>query len=370
MPRPSGRRAGPAPRFSRPEVSWFAALCDDDYEYLGVHDPALASSYEHCAAITWEAERQGYDNILLPSGYTLGIDSVAFAAAMAPSLRRLRLLVAVRCGELWPPQLARQLATLDQLLGGRLTVNVISSDLPGEGLSSRARYRRSAECFSIVRRLLDGEAVRHHGRFFDLEVDPPRLSTVTGRCPPLYFGGLSEEARQVAAEVADVYLLWPDTEEAVAATIADLRRRARDVGRELRFGYRVHVVVRESEAAAQAAAEALVSRLDDQVGEAIRHRSLDPASAGVARQAELRQAAGSDGYVEDRLWTGIGRARSGCGAAIVGDPEQVADKLQRYCELGIEAFILSGYPHLDECRRFGQLVLPLLDHGPLRTSPG
>jgi alkanesulfonate monooxygenase len=133
----------------------------------------------------------------------------------------------------------------------------------------------------------------------------------------------------------------------------------------LRFGYRVHVVVRDTEAEARAAADRLVSRLDAATGDAIRARSLDSASAGVRRQAELRDAATDDGYVEDHLWTGIGRARSGCGAAIVGDPDQVAAKLQRYADLGIDAFILSGYPHAAEADRFARDVLGRVDHAPL-----
>ncbi len=347
------------------EVSWFAALCDDDYEHLGVPDPLLQSSFEHCGDIVRRAEHVGFDNILLPSGYALGIDPVAFAAAVAPSLDRIRLLVAVRCGELWPPQLARQLATLDHLLGGRLTVNIISSDLPGETLASAPRYRRTLEVMRLLRCLLDGEPVAMSGGHHDLAVDPPRIGTVSGRCPPLYFGGLSEDAREVAAEAADVYLMWPDTEPVVAELVADLRARAERHGRTLRFGYRAHVIVRETEAEARAAAARLVSRLDDRTGHEIRQRSLDSASVGVRRQAELREGSTDDGFVEDHLWTGIGRARSGCGAAIVGDPDQVRTKLQRYADLGIESFILSGYPHLEECDRFGRMVLRDLDHAPL-----
>ncbi len=350
------------------EVSWFGALCDDDYEHLGVADPMLASSFEHCSDIVRRAEHVGFDNVLLPSGYTLGIDPIAFAAAVAPALDRLRLLVAARAGELWPPQLARQLATLDQLLGGRLTVNIISSDLPGEQLPSGPRYRRTLEVMQILRALLDGEPVDVDGEHYRFAVDPPRVGTVAGRCPPLYFGGLSEDAREVAAAAADVYLLWPDTEPAVREIISDLRARADAHGRSLRFGYRSHVIVRETETEARAAAARLVSRLDDRAGDEIRRRSLDSSSVGVRRQAELRDGASDDGFVEDHLWTGIGRARSGAGAAIVGDPDQVAAKLQRYVDLGIEAFILSGYPHLEECDRFGRLVLRHLDHAPLAPA--
>ncbi len=347
------------------EVSWFSALCDDDYEFLGVPDPALRSSWEHCRDIVLRADAHGYDNILLPSGYQLGIDSVAFACGVAPLLERIRLLVAVRCGELWVPQLARQLATLDRMLGGRLTINIISSDLPGAPLESATRYRRSLEIMHVLRQLLNGQAVDFHGEFLDLELAPPAVETVSGACPPFYFGGISEPAREVAAEAADVFLMWPDTLPAVQAVLDDMRARAAKHDRRLRFGYRAHVIVRETEAEARAAADRLVSRLDDSEGEAIRKRSLDSTSVGVRRQAELREAAGGGGYIEDNLWTGVGRARSGCGAAIVGDPDQVRAKLETYRELGIEAFILSGYPHLEECDLFARYVLPTLDHAPL-----
>ena len=347
------------------EVSWFSALCDDDYEFLGVPDPSLRASYEHCRNIVLTAEKGGFDNILLPSGYTLGIDTVAFAAAIAPQLKRMRLLVAVRCGEVWPPQLARQLATLDRMLEGRLTINIISSEMPGEVLASASRYGRTVEIMKLLKASLNGERLKLEGQHYRFDLDPPGIRTVSGRCPPLYFGGLSEDAREAAAEAADVYLMWPDRMDEVKAIIADMTTRAARRGRTLKFGYRVHVIVRETEAEARAAARRLLSRLDDGAGEAIRKRSLDHASVGVRRQAEIREAADDDGFAEDNLWTGIGRARSGCGAAIVGDPDQVLKKLNVYRALGIEAFILSGYPHAAECDLFARHVLPRLDHGPL-----
>ena len=353
------------------EVSWFSALCDDDYEFLGVPDPKLQSSWEHCRDIVLQAESGGFDNVLLPSGYALGIDTTAFAAAIAVLVRRIRLLMAVRIGESWPPQLARQIATIDRILGagpdgqGRLTINIISSELPGESLASAPRYARTVEAMHILRTLLNGQPLDHDGDFWKLKLDPARIGTVSGSAPAFYFGGLSEDAREAAAKGADVYLMWPDRMEAVRETIADLRTRADKAGRSLRFGYRVHVVVRETEAAARDAADRLLSRLDDAAGAAIRAKSLDSQSAGVRRQAELREAAGGEGYVEDNLWTGIGRARSGCGAAIVGDPDQVLAKLEAYRVAGIDAFILSGYPHIAEADLFARHVLPRLDHGPL-----
>lgn len=347
------------------EVAWFSALCDDDYEFLGVPDPKLQSSFEHCRDLVLQAESGGFDNILLPSGYALGIDTTAFASAMAVLTRRIKLLTALRMGEAWPAQLARQIATLDRMAGGRLAVNIISSDLPGETLASGPRYQRTIEAMSILRTLLDGKPVDHDGDFWKLKIDPPRISTLSGRCPQFYFGGLSEDARNAAAHGADVYLMWPDRMEAVREIIHDLRARAERLGRTLRFGYRVHVVVRETEREARAAAERLLSKLDDATGAAIRAKSLDSQSAGVRRQAELREQAAGDGYAEDNLWTGIGRARSGCGAAIVGDPDQVLAKLKAYQQVGIEAFILSGYPHAAEADLFARYVLPHMDHGPL-----
>ncbi len=349
---------------SRLELAWFAALCDDDFEQLGVPTPELASSYEHCAAIVHAADRAGFDSILMPSGYSLGIDTVAFTAAIARTTRHIRPIVAVRMGEVWAPQLARQLATLDQLLGGRMVVNIISSDLPGESLPSAPRYRRTLEHMHALRSLLDGESLDVAGEFVSVSVASPRVRTVSGHAPPLYFGGLSDDAREVASAAADVYLMWPDTMDGVATVLADMRQRAARHGRTLRFGYRVHVVVRETEALARTAAQHLVAALDPDVGEAIRAQALDSQSVGVRAQASLRGDADPDGFVEPNLWTGIGRARSGCGAAIVGDPGQVAAKMRGYQALGIDTFILSGYPHLAECERFAALVMPLLRDQP------
>ena len=346
------------------EISWFGPVCDEDYEFLGVPDPGLLSGWEHSKNVVLRAEEGGFDNLLLPSNYATGIDSIAFAAGIAPLLRRMQLLVAVRMAEMWAPQLARQLATIDEMLGGRLTINIISSDLPGERLESAPRYRRTLEVMRVLRELLDGKPVDVQGEFVRLALDPPRIRTVGG-CPPFYFGGLSEAARDVAAQAADVFLMWPDTTPAIEAVLTDMRSRAARYGRQLRFGYRVHVIVRSTEQEARAAARRLVSRLDAETGRRIRDQSLHVASVGQLRQGELRDLADDEGFVEPNLWTGIGRARSGAGAAIVGDPDQVLAKLRSYADLGMEAFILSGYPHAAECDLFARHVLPHLDHGAL-----
>ena len=347
------------------EVSWFGALCDDDYEQLGIPQADLRSSWTHCSEIVKNADQLGFDNILLPSGYELGIDTISFASSIAPLIENMKLLTAVRVGENWVPQLARQLSTLNQVLNGRLAINIISSEMPGESLDGPSRYRRTTETMRALRTLLNGERLDTDGDFVLLHLDAPRICKETAPSPAFYFGGLSDEARETAAMDADVYLMWPDTEEEISRIIDDMKTRSARYGRTLKFGYRVHVVVRDTEEEAREAAAHLISAVDTATGDAIRSRSLDSTSVGVKRQAELRDAASEDGFIEPSLWTGIGKARSGCGAAIVGSPQQVIDKIRRYQDLGIEAFIFSGYPHIAEAERFAELVLPHLSHGPL-----
>ena len=342
------------------EVAWFAALCDDDYEFLGVADPALQSSWDHCRDIVLRAEANGFDNVLLPSGYALGMDATAFAAAIAVETSRIKLLLAVRLGELVVPQLARQIATLQQIASGRLVINAISSDVPGETLSSEARYQRTTESLAVLRTLLRGERADFDGEYVTAHVDAPRIAANHPHNPVVYFGGLSEAARQCAAESCDVYLMWPDTTERMRAVMREMDDRAAAFGRTLRYGWRSHVIVRDTEAQARAAATRLLSRLDVQDGAAIRAKSLDSQSAGVARQSELRESADDDGYLEPHLWTGVGQARSGAGIAIVGDPSQVSGKLLELRNAGIDTFILSGYPHLAECDLVARHVLPKL----------
>jgi len=342
------------------EYAWFGALCDDDYEFLGVPDDRLRSSWSHCRDIVLRAERNGFDNVLLPSGYSLGIDATAFASAIAVETTRIKLLLAVRLGELVVPQLARQIATLQQISGGRLVINAISSDVPGETLSSEDRYRRTTESITVLRTLLAGKRADYDGTFVTAHVDAPRIAVDAPHNPVVYFGGLSEAARECAAESSDVYLMWPDTTPRMVEVMREMHLRSAKFGRTLRYGWRSHVIVRETEAEARDAADRLLSRLDVDTGAAIRAKSLDSKSAGVARQSELREAADADGYIERHLWTGVGRARSGAGIAIVGDPDQVTAKLLEIRDAGVSTFILSGYPHLTECDLVARYVLPKL----------
>ncbi|SFE38519.1 LLM class flavin-dependent oxidoreductase [Roseivivax sediminis] len=344
------------------EVSWFAALCSDDYQFLGVPDPALKSSWAHCSTILREAEAQGFRNILCPSSYQVGQDVLSFVAAGAQVTSDINMLAAIRCGEMQPIMLARTIATLDHMMQGRLTLNVISSDFPGETAGSAYRYQRSREVVEILKQAWTRERIDYEGeiyRFTDLWTDPAKPYQQNGG-PLLYFGGYSPHALELCGQHCDVYLMWPEPEAQLAQRMRDVNAVAKRYGRTLDYGLRVHMIVRDTEAEARDYADYLVSKLDDELGQLIRERAHDSASLGVSHQARARELADRYGYVEPGLWTGIGRARSGCGAALVGSVDQVMSKIERYRDMGIRAFIFSGYPHLDECRIFGQKVLPNL----------
>lgn len=343
------------------EFAWFCDLCGGDTEYLGVVDLNRRSNFEHCKNILLQAETQGFSNILLPTSYVVGQDPIAFAAAVSQHAQRINLLVAIRTGELHPPMLARSLATLDHLLEGRMTVNIINSDLPGWQENPQLRYDRCAETIQVLRQAWTQDRIHLDGKVyqFDLPAAPSKPYQQNGG-PLLYFGGLSDGAKEVCAQHCDVYLLWPDTEENLAFHMEDMSARAARYGRTLDFGLRVHVIVRETEEAALAYTRHLVSRLDDAEGQKLKDRTQDVKSYGVAMQERLRATSDQEGFAEPLLWTGINRARSGCGAAVVGTPEQVIAKFNRYLDMGFRAFVLSGYPLIEECAQFGQLVLPHL----------
>jgi alkanesulfonate monooxygenase len=352
------------------EVSWFAPLCDDDFAFLGVKEERLRSTWKHTSQIARTSDRLGYDNFLCPSGFVVGQDTWTYAAAIAPQLQNMSLLAAIRCGEVHPPVLARAIATLDEILEGRLTLNIISSPRPGEVADSRLRYARSREIVEILRQVWTQEHVYYKGEFYDLDIPAAPMKPIQKNGPLLYFGGYSPDAVELCAESCDVYLMWPETEERLAEMMVNMSQRAAHYGRKVDFGLRVHVIVRETEAEARAYARKLVSKLDVEVGNALRKRSLDINSAGVARQLEMRELADDDGFVEPLLWTGIGRARSGCGGALVGDPYQIVEKLNRYIDLGIRSFIFSGYPHQSESETFARYVLPRLKRGKLAALQG
>lgn len=350
-----------SPNLDGAEVSWFSALCSDDYAYLGVPDGNLRSSFAHCSAIVKEAEAQGFRNILCPSSYQVGQDTLSFVAGCAPITEKINMLAAVRCGEMQPIMLARTIATLDHMLEGRLTVNIISSDFPGQKEDSKFRYQRSREVVEILKQAWTQDEINHKGPVYDfsgLTTDPVKPYQTGG--PLLYFGGYSPDALELCGQHCDVYLMWPETKDMLAQRMKDVNSVAERYGRTLDYGLRVHVIVRDTENEAREYAQHLVSQLDDEQGANIRERALDSGSLGVSHQAKNRELADMEGFIEPNLWTGVGRARSGCGAALVGSTDQVLSALEDYRKMGIRAFILSGYPHLDECRHFGSRVMPQL----------
>ena len=341
------------------EISWFAPICDGDDDILGSRNYKYKSSWNNTSRIVKTADELGYTNILCPSSYQVGQDTLSFVSSMAPLTAQINFLAAIRCGEIHPPMLARALATVDHILKGRLTVNIISSDLPGNKVESSIRYARSKEVIQILKQGWNNDEINFKGEFYDIKLpsDPVKSYQINGG-PLLYFGGYSPDGVDLCAEHCDVYLMWPDTEDKISTLISNMKAKALRYNRTVQFGLRVHVIVRETEAEARKYASKLISNLDYNLGNDIRDRAQDSKSLGVSMQSELRSKSDKDFYVESNLWTGIGLARSGCGAAIVGDPDQVYNKLKRYMNLGIRSFILSGYPHHNECKLFAKYVLP------------
>ena len=340
------------------EVSWFAPLCDGDDDYLGHRNPIFKSNWQNTSEIVKTADKLGFRNILCPSSFQVGQDTLSFVAGMAPLTKQINLLAAIRCGEIHPPMLARTIATLDHMLKGRFTINIISSDLPGTQLSSPERYLRSREVINILKQGWTQDHIDFQGKYYQLNLPSGPVKTYQKGGPLLYFGGYSSDGVDLCAEHCDVYLMWPETKTKLQGLMDVMTKKASDYDRKVQFGLRVHVIVRETEKEARDYAENLLSKLDVSLGTDIRNRSQDSNSLGVARQLQLREEADKKYYVEPNLWTGIGLARSGCGAAIVGNPDQVVEKLKNYMEMGIRSFILSGYPHKKECELFARHVLP------------
>ena len=344
------------------EIAWFCDLCGGDTEFLGQLDPDRRSNWEHCRDILLTADRLGFLNILLPTSFLVGQEPIAFASAIAPMAQNISLLVAIRTGEFHPPMLARAISTLDHLLDGRLTVNIINSELPGLKETPALRYERCSETIQILKQSWTKPRIEHDGPVYgklSMPTEPVKPYQQNGG-PLLYFGGIADGAKEVCAQHCDVFLMWPEPEESLYATMQDVSARAARHGRTLDFGLRIHVVVRETEDEARAWTRRMMSKFDEQQAAALKNRTQDAQSLGVVRQDELRKTADDEGFIEPILWTGIGRARSGCGGALVGTPEQIIAQLNRYMDMGIRSFILSGYPLIEECEYFGKLVLPHL----------
>jgi alkanesulfonate monooxygenase len=356
------------------KVYWFIPThCDS--RYLGTSKGARATSFDYFRQVAIAADSLGYEGVLIPTGRSCE-DSWVLASSLIDATRRLKFLVALRPGLVQPSQSARMAATLDRLSGGRLLVNLVTGgdaeELEGDGLflPHGERYALSREFLTIWRELL---ARSHDGSGFDFEGTQLRVKRgkvlyppVSRPYPPVFFGGSSEEAHELAAEQVDAYLTWGEPPAAVAAKVADMTARAAKRGRRLQFGIRLHVIVRETEDEAWQAAADLVKHLDPATVAAAQAKFAQMDSVGQRRMAALHGGRYNPANIREglevspNLWAGVGLVRGGAGTALVGNPEQVAERITEYAALGLDHFVLSGYPHLEEAHRFAELVFPLL----------
>ena len=346
------------------DIFWFLPTSGDT-RYLGKSDFGRPATNDYMRQIAVTAESLGYDGLLIPTGSSC-LDPWVTAASLIPVTQRIKLLVALRTSVSGPTASARQAATLDQALKGRLLLNVVpggdATELAAEGvhLAHDERYEVADEYLTVWRQLLQGETVDFDGKHFQIEGAKNYFPPVSQPYPPLYFGGSSPAAHDLAAKHVDAYLTWGEPPAAVAEKIADVRARAAKHGRTVRFGVRLQVIVRETNAEAWAEAERLISKLTDEDIQAAQANFAKMDSVGQKRITELHGGDRNKLEISPNLWAGVGLVRGGAGTALVGDPETVAARLKEYVDLGVDSFVLSGYPHLEEAIRFAELVFPLL----------
>jgi alkanesulfonate monooxygenase len=366
------------------KILWFIPTHGDS-RYLGTTKGARAATFDYFKQVAVAADSLGYEGVLLPTGRSCE-DSWILASSLIDVTRQLKFLVALRPGIIQPAQTARMAATLDRISGGRLLVNLVTGgdpeELEGDGLflPHAERYELSREFLTIWREVLakshDGEAFDFDGKHLQVKGAKLLYPPINNPYPPVFFGGSSPEAHELAAEQLDTYLTWGEPPAAVAAKVADIRERAAKHGRTLSFGIRLHVIVRETEDEAWRAAAGLVSHLDEATVAAAQKKFAQMDSVGQRRMAELNKGKFNKDNIRDglevspNLWAGVGLVRGGAGTALVGNPQQVADRIQEYADLGLEYFILSGYPHLEEAHRFAELVFPLLPLDVQKKLPG
>jgi alkanesulfonate monooxygenase len=344
---------------------WFLPTHGDG-RYLGSSIGARPADLAYLRQVAQAADDLGYFGVLLPTGRTCE-DSWLVASALAPLTERLRYLVAVRPGLLSPTLAARMTATLDRLSGGRLLINVVTGGDPAESrgdgvfLDHDERYAVTRDFLAIYRRLLEGQEVTEQGRHLHVEgarlVFPPHQASG----PPIYFGGSSNAGIDVAGEHVDKYLTWGEPPAQVAEKLSVASVAAARHGRRLSYGIRLHVIVRETNEEAWREADRLIAHLDDSTIAAAQQNFARMESVGQQRMAALHGGRRDKLEISPNLWAGLGLVRGGAGTALVGDPPTVAARIAEYQALGIDTFILSGYPHLEEAYRFAELVFPLLD---------
>lgn len=345
-------------------VFWFLPTHGDGH-LLGTSEGARPVTLPYLKQVAQAADSLGYYGVLIPTGRSCE-DSWVVASALVPLTERLRYLVAIRPGIISPTVSARMAATLDRLSAGRLLINVVTGGDPDENrgdglhLSHSERYEASGEFLHIWRRVLQGEAVDYDGKHLQVQNAKALYPPVQKPYPPLYFGGSSDAAHELAAEQVDVYLTWGEPPAAIAEKIADVRARAAKHGRTVKFGIRLHVIVRETAEQAWQAADKLIANISDETIAAAQQSFSRFDSEGQRRMAALHGGRRDQLEIYPNLWAGVGLVRGGAGTALVGDPQQVAGLIKEYADLGIESFIFSGYPHLEEAYRFAELVFPLL----------
>jgi alkanesulfonate monooxygenase len=352
-------------------IFWFLPTHGDG-RHLGTSEGSRVVNYDYLKQVAVAADTLGYHGVLLPTGKSCE-DAWVVASSLIGETRRLKFLVAIRPGIVSPAASARMAATFDRLSGGRLLVNLVTGgdpeELAGDGLFAdhATRYAIAGEFLTIWRAVLENS---HGGVPMDfdgsqLRVRGARLMfpPVQAPYPPVYLGGSSPEALDLAAEQVDVYLTWGEPPNAVREKIDEVKRRAAARGRSVRFGIRLHVIVRESQDAAWAAAADLIGKVSDATIARAQAALAATDSEGQRRMRALHGGRRDRLEVAPNLWAGVGLVRGGAGTALVGDPATVAERMREYAALGIETFILSGYPHLDEAYRFAELVFPRLSQG-------
>lgn len=355
------------------KIFWFIPTHGDS-RYLGTSKGARQVDHAYMKQIAVAVDNLGYEGVLLPTGRSCE-DPWLTAASLIDATKKLKFLVALRPGVTTPALAARMAATFDRLSGGRVLLNLVTGgdeqELKGDGVyeDHETRYKTATEYTTIWREILKrshtGESFTFHGE--RLSVDDAKLlyPPVQEPHPPLWFGGSSDAAIELATDQVDTYLTWGEPPAAVKEKIENVRAKAEAKGRKLSYGIRLHVIVRETNEEAWKAAEELIQYVDDATIAAAQAKFKQMDSVGQRRMAELHNGDRSKLEVSPNLWAGVGLVRGGAGTALVGDPETVAARIQEYADLGIDTFIFSGYPHLEESIRFAELVFPLL---PLETQ--
>jgi alkanesulfonate monooxygenase len=337
------------------------------------HDGARASkprpaTLEYLKLVAQAAERGGFLGALIPTG-THCQDAWLVAAAIAQHTRHLKPLVAFRPGLVQPAVAAQSVASFQQLFEDRLLLNVVTGGSSieqrafGDFLDHDARYTRTAEFLSVVRGAWAGPGFYHRGKYF--QIDKGGIAQPLTAAPTIYFGGASSAAEDVAAEHADVYLAWGEPPPMLKERMASVRQKAHAQGRNVCFGIRLHVITRDSEEDAWREATRLLDNIPDgAIADA--QRSLGAMeSAGQARMLSLHRGRTLSGgaralEVYPNLWAGVGLVRGGAGTALIGSHEQVAERIAEYESLGLDTFIFSAYPNLEEAVRVGEDLLPLV----------